>query len=103
LHRQNAKNKLEKDFLKLINNSAYGKTMKDPERRVDIELISTWKASDSKKTGRKAHCAKTLTSKSNFHSATKINDNFYAFQMKRLSVLFNKPMYLGFAVLNLSK
>jgi len=36
---------------------------------------------DRTKTGRKAHCAKTLTSKSNFHSATKINDNFYAIQM----------------------
>jgi len=52
-----------------------------------------WKIrSAGSKTGRKAHCAKTLISKSNFHSATKINDNFYAIQMKRLSVLFNKPM-----------
>jgi len=61
-----------------MNNSVYGKTMKDPERRVDIKLISTWEAPDSSKTGLKAHCAKTLISKFNFHSATKINDNFYA-------------------------
>jgi len=86
-----------------MNNSVYGKTMEDPERRVDIKLISTWEAPDRTKTGRKAHCAKTLISKSIFHSATKINDNFYAIQMKRLSVLFNKPMYLGFAVLDLPK
>jgi len=77
--------------------------MEDPERRVDIKLISIWEDPDSSKTGRKVHCAKTLISKFNFHSATKINDNFYAIQMKRLSVLFNKPMYLGFAVLDLSK
>jgi len=76
-----------------MNNSVYGKTMEDPERRVDIKLLRTWVALDSRKTGRKAHCAKTLTSKSNFHSAIKINDNFYTIQMKKLSVLFNKPMY----------
>jgi len=87
LHRQNAKYKFEKDFFKLMNNSVYGKIMEDPERRVDIKLISTWEAPDSTNSGRKAHCAKTLISKSNFHSATKINYDFYAIQMKRLSVL----------------
>jgi len=86
-----------------MNNFVYGKTMEDPERRVDIKLISTCEPPDSTKTGRKSHCAKTLISKSNFHSATKINDNFHAIQMKRLSVLFNKSMYLGLAVLDLSK
>jgi len=75
----------------------------NPKRRVDIKLISTWEAPDSTKTGQEAHCAKTLIYKSNFHSATKINAYFYAIQMKRLSVLFNNPMYLGFAVLDLSK
>jgi len=103
LHRENAKNKFEKDFFKLMNNSVYGKTMEDPERRVDIKLISTWDAPDNTKTGRKAHCAKTLILKYNFHSAIKHNDNYYAIQMKRLSVLFNKQMYLEFAVLDLSK
>jgi len=73
------------------------------QRWVDIKLVSTWEAPDRTKTGRKAHCATTLISKSHFHSANKINDNFYAIQMKRLSVLFNRPMYLGFTVLDLSK
>jgi len=60
-----------------MNNSVYGKSMEDPERRVDIKHISTWEAPDSTKTGRKAHCAKTLILKSNFHSVIKINDSFY--------------------------
>jgi len=55
LHMQTAKNKFEKDFFKLMNNSVYGKTMEDLERRVDIKLISTWEAPDSTKTGQKAH------------------------------------------------
>jgi len=86
-----------------MNNSVYGKTKEDSERRVDIKLVSTWEAPDSTKTGRKAHCTKTLISKSHFHSATKIKDNFYELQMKGLSVLFNKPIYLGFAILDLLK
>jgi len=65
-----------------MNSSVYRKTMEDPERRVNIKLVSTWEALDSTKAGREAHCAKTLISKSNFHIATKINDNFYATQMK---------------------
>jgi len=48
--------------------------MEEPERRVDVKLISTWEAPDSSKTGRKAHCAKTLILKSNFYSATKIKE-----------------------------
>jgi len=59
LHRQNAKNKFEEDFFKLIYYSVYGKTMKDPERRVDIKLVRKWEASDSTKTVRNAHCTKT--------------------------------------------
>jgi len=54
--------------------------------RAQVKLVSTWEAPGSNKTGRKAHFAKTLISKSYFHNATKINDNFYAIQRKRLSV-----------------
>jgi len=73
-----------------MNNSVYRKTMEASECRVDIKLVSTWEAPDSTKSGREAHCAKTLIWKSHFHIATKINDNFYATQMKWLFVLFNK-------------
>jgi len=77
--------------------------MEDPERRVNIKLVSTWEPPDSTKTGRKKLCTKTLISKSYIHSVTKIYDNFSAIQMKKLSVLYNKPMNLGFAVLDLLK
>jgi len=43
-----------------MNSSVYEKTIKDPERRVDIKLVSRWEALDSPTIGRKAYWAKTL-------------------------------------------
>ena len=54
--RTKAKNDFEKDFFELMNNSVFGKTMENIEKRVDVRLVTTRKK------------AKKLSSKPNYNN-----------------------------------
>ena len=89
--RTKATNDFEKDFFKLMNNSVFGKTMENIENRVDIKLVT-----DEKK-------AITLAAKPNYNSRTIFDENLIAIHMKRTKLVYNKPIYLGMCILDLSK
>ena len=89
--RTEAKNNFEKDFFKLMNNSVFGKTMENIDNRVDIRLIC-----DEKKTIK--HIAKP-----NYDCLTIFDKNLIAIHMKKTKVYYNKPIYLGMSILDLSK
>ena len=89
--RKTAANSFEKDFFKLMNNSVFGKTIENIRKRHNIFLVD-----DRKK-------AVKLTSRPNFDRATIFDKNLIAVHMKKTEVYFNKPVYVGQAILDLSK
>ena len=89
--RKTAANNFEKDFFKLMNNSVFGKTIENIRKRQNIHLI------DNRKKAIK------LSSKPNFDRCTIFDRNLMALHMKNTEVYFNKPVYVGQAILDLSK
>ena len=89
--RAKAKNEFEKDFFKLMNNSVFGKTLENIRNRVDIRLVN-----DKAK-------ARKLAAKPNFQHCTIFDENLVAIHMKKTKLVFNKPVYLGMCILDLSK
>ena len=89
--RKTAANSFEKDFFKLMNNSVFGKTIENIRKRQNIHLID-----DRKK-------ALRLSSRPNFDRYTIFDKNLIAIHMLKTEVYFNKPVYVGQAILDLSK
>lgn len=96
-HRTLATSDFEKNFFKLMNNSVFGKTMENVDKRKDVKIVTSW-GSHKKRLG-----ARALIAKPNFHSLTKFTDEMTAIQMKRVNTYYDKPLYLGFCVLEFSK
>ena len=89
--RKTAANSFEKDFFKLMNNSVFGKTIENIRKRQNIILV------DNREKPSK------LISRPNFDRATIFDRNLIAVHMKKTEVYFNKPVYVGQAILDLSK
>ena len=77
--RKEAKNEVEKDFFKLMNNSVFGKTMENVREHRDIKLVTT-------EEGRIK-----LVSEPNYHSTKQFSGNLLAIEMKKEKVKMNKP------------
>ena len=89
--RKVAKNTFEKGFFKLMNNTVFGKTIENIRKRQNVYIIDNRKMADK------------LTSKPNFERLTIFDENLVAVHMKKTEVYFNKPIYVGQAILDLSK
>ena len=91
--RNKAKNDFEKEFYKLINNAFYGKTMENVRNRIKIKFIKKDNPREIIK----------QQSKLTFNGIHKSYENCDSYTFKQNEVLMDKPIYLGFTVLELSK
>ena len=89
--RTEAKNEFEKDFFKLMNNAVFGKTMENIRKRVDVKLVNNKKR------------AEKLSAKPNFKHCNIFSEDLVAIHMKKTKLDFDKPVYLGMCILDLSK
>ena len=89
--RKNAANSFEKGFFNLMNNSAFGKTMENLRKRINVRLVNN--AGDYKK----------YVSEPSFVSQKIFNENFVAIHEIKLILTLDKPIYVGFIILDLSK
>ena len=89
--RTKATNDFEKDFCTLMNNSVFGRTMENIRRHKNIKLV----------TNREAYLKAVM--KPNFKSGILFGESLMGCEMGKIKVVMNKPIYLGQAILDLSK
>ena len=89
--RKMAKNSFEKDFFKLMNNSVFGKTMENLRKRSNIKLETD-----------PDHLLK-LTRQPTYVSSKIFDENLVGVQMKKVRLVLDKPSYVGFCILDMSK
>lgn len=118
--RKQANNEFEKDFFKLMNNSVFGKTMENLRKRVDIQLVHHEKRllKLTKKPGFKVHLILPIERSDlcklsidvlkrvfeiSFQSFKIFNDDLASIELHKQKLVLNRPIYVGFSVLDLSK
>ena len=89
--RAQSKSKFAKDFYKLMNNSVFGKTQENLRNRVNVEIITDKKI------------ALKRAAKPNFERSQTLREDLVVIQNKVITLKLNKPLYVGFTVLDLSK
>ena len=89
--RKNAANDFEKDLFRLMVNSVYGKTMENLRKRINARLVNN-KKDFLKYTGRPTYVTHKL-----------FDRDFAAIHEIKPVLMLNKPIYVGFTVLDLSK
>ncbi|KAJ4447471.1 hypothetical protein ANN_09478 [Periplaneta americana] len=88
---ENANNDFEKDFFKLMNNAVFGKTIENVRKRTHFGLVSN----DEK--------LKKLISKPYFLDRVIYAENLVGIHLRQTQILFDKALYVGMCILELSK
>lgn len=89
-----ATNEHEVHFYKLLVNGCFGKSMQNVRKFRDVKLVSKYEG---------AYGVNFYVSKPNFKDRVIFDEDCVAIELNRCKIYFNQPMFIGFAVLDLSK
>jgi hypothetical protein len=92
--RQAATSEFDKNFYKLMNNAVFGKTMENVRKYSNVKLVTKWG-------GR--YGAETLISSPGFKSSMVLEENLAIIELNKTEIWFNKPIYVGMAILDIAK
>ena len=74
-----------------MNNSVFGKTMENVRNHRDIKLVTTNERRNK------------LVSERSYHTTKHFSENLLAIEIRKTKVVLSKPIYLGQAILDISK
>ena len=74
-----------------MNNRVYGKTQENLRKRVNVELVTD------------ARVLRKRVAKPSYYSGTSITDYLIVVQCKSTTLTLDRPIYVGFVVVELSK
>ena len=89
--RKEATNEADKNHFKLLNNAVYGKTIENMRKGIKIRIVKN--AKDFIK----------YTSRPSWVNWKVFGNNLAAIHEKKISLTLNKPLHVGFTVLEISK
>ena len=89
--RMQAENDFEKGFFKLMNNAVFGKTVENVRNHRYIKLLTT----DKRRS--------ILASEPKYHLSQRISNDLMIIEMRKVEGKMNKQIYLGQAILDISK
>ena len=85
--RKKGKNDFKKDFLKLMNNAIFGKSMENERKRRYIKLVTTERKRNY------------LVSEPSYYTTKFFTEHLLAIEVKKTQIHINKRVYLGLSVL----
>ena len=89
--RKLATHSFDRHFFKLLNNSVYGKTMENLRKRTNVRLAT--------KPEQVVNYAKRPSMQYFYPMA----ENLAVFQMRKIKLILDRPIYVGFSILDISK
>ena len=89
--RKEATNEANKNHFKLLNNAVYGKTMENMRKRIKTRVVKN------------SQDYINYTSRPTCVNWKVFENNLAAIHEKKISLTLNKPIYVGFTVLEISK